>query len=133
MNLIEVAAGLVFRHGRLLLTQRRTGDHLGGLWEFPGGKREPGEDFPACLRRELREELGIGVEVGPGLERVQHEYPDKAVYLEFFRCKLVEGEPQALGCQAIAWVTPQELSRYEFPAADARLLDRLTTETDLWT
>ncbi|MHB1308483.1 MAG: 8-oxo-dGTP diphosphatase MutT [Limisphaerales bacterium] len=132
MNLIEVAAGLVFRHGRLLLTQRRTGDHLGGLWEFPGGKREPGEDFPACLRRELREELGIGVEVGPCLERVRHEYPDKAVYLEFFRCRLIEGEPQALGCQAIAWVTPQELSRYEFPAADARLLDRLTTETDLW-
>ena len=133
MNLIEVAAGLVFRHGRLLLTQRRTGDHLGGLWEFPGGKREPREDFPACLRRELREELGIGVQVGPCLERVRHEYPDKAVYLEFFRCRLIEGEPQALGCQAVAWVTPQELSGYEFPAADARLLDRLTTETDLWT
>lgn len=133
MNLIEVAAGLVFRHGRLLLTQRRTGDHLGGLWEFPGGKREPGEDFPACLRRELLEELGIGVEVGPCLERVRHEYPDKAVYLEFFRCRLIKGEPQALGCQTIAWVTPQELFRYEFPAADARLLDRLTTETDLWT
>src|SRR5216117_3701039 len=69
---IEVAAGVVFRDGRVLITQRRPDDHLGGLWEFPGGKRESGETFEECLQRELREELGIEVEVGEWLGSVTH-------------------------------------------------------------
>jgi len=64
MPIIDVAAGLVFREGKVLITQRHAGAHLGGLWEFPGGKREPDEAFEACLQRELREELGIEVVVG---------------------------------------------------------------------
>src|SRR2546425_7387498 len=84
---VEVAAGLVFRDGKLLITQRHTDAHLGGLWEFPGGKREAGESFEECLVRELREELGIEVEVGNLIENINHEYPDKAVHLRFFRCQ----------------------------------------------
>jgi 8-oxo-dGTP diphosphatase len=129
---IEVAAGLVFHAGRLLLTQRRPGDHLGGLWEFPGGKREPGESFEDCLRRELREELGIEVEVGPCLAAVTHPYPEKTVHLRFYRCQLQRGQPQPLGCAAVAWVSPDELSRYAFPAADEQLLVRLRSEPGLW-
>ncbi len=131
-RVIEVAAGLVFRAGRLLLTQRRAGDHLGGLWEFPGGKREAGETFPECLRRELREELAIEVVVGRCLETVGHEYPGRRVYLEFYRCEWAAGEPQAIGCQDLAWVTRETLGNYVFPAADARLLARLTESGEWW-
>ena len=131
---IEVAAGLVFRGGKLLISRRRAQDHLGGLWEFPGGKRERGETFEQCLRRELHEELGVNVEVGALLESITHDYPGKRVLLRFFRCRLAAGEPEPrpLGCAAVAWVGRAELSDYEFPAADARLLARIKTDPDLW-
>ena len=132
MKIIEVAAGLVFRGGKLLITQRPIGGHLPGLWEFPGGKREANETFEDCLRRELREELGIEVEVGELLDSILHEYPEKSVHLRFFRCLWTQFEPQALGCASLAWVDRGELNRYEFPAADARLLDRIQTEARLW-
>lgn len=131
-QVIEVSAGLIFRNGQLLITQRHSSAHLGGLWEFPGGKREPNETFPQCLVRELREELGVEVSVGSRLERVTHAYPEKTVRLEFFLCRLHHGEPQPLGCAALKWVTATELLAHEFPAADARLLERLRRESHLW-
>lgn len=129
---IEVAAGLVFRAGRLLITQRHPDAHLGGLWEFPGGKREAGESFEDCLVRELREELGIGVEVGALLETIAHDYPDKRVLLKFFRCQWREHEPRPHDCHDLAWVTRDTLRRYEFPAADERLLRRLEESAEIW-
>ena len=132
MKIIEVAAGLVFRDGRLLITQRPAGGHLPGLWEFPGGKREPGETFEQALHRELMEELGIEVEVQDRIESITHSYREKTVQLQFFRCAWKRHEPQALGCPAFRWVCRDELVRYEFPAADARLLRRLNSEEALW-
>ena len=132
MKIIEVAAGLVFRDGRLLITQRPACGHLAGLWEFPGGKREPDESFEQALHRELMEELGIEVEVRDLIESITHSYPEKTVRLQFFRCVWKQHEPQALGCPAFRWVSCDELAGYEFPAADARLLQRLTTEEALW-
>ena len=132
MKTIEVAAGLVFDGGRLLITQRRAGDHLGGLWEFPGGKREPGETFEQCLARELQEELGIDVIVGERLESLSHAYPERTVQLEFFRCRLKGGEPQALGCSAFKWIGVTELDTHDFPPADQRLLGRLRACPELW-
>ena len=129
---IEVAAGLVFRKGRLLITQRPAGGHLAGLWEFSGGKREPGETMPQCLRRELAEELGVVVNIGQCVETLTHAYPEKTVRLEFYLCELVEGEPAGLDGQQLAWVTVDELEEYKFPAADARLLERLKSETLWW-
>ncbi len=131
---IEVAAGLVFRDRKLLISRRRAQDHLGGLWEFPGGKREHGETFEDCLRRELHEELGVHVEVGALLETITHDYPGKRVLLRFFRCRLAAGEPEPrpLGCAAVAWVSLADLSRYDFPAADARLLERVRNDAGLW-
>ena len=122
---IEVAAGLVFRDERLLITQRPAQGHLGGLWEFPGGKREAGETFEQCLARELREELGIEVAIGELVESIIHAYPEKTVLLHFYRCRWIQHEPQPLGCPAFKWVGAQELAEYEFPAADARLLEKL--------
>jgi 8-oxo-dGTP diphosphatase len=122
---IDVAAGLVFRKGRLLITQRIAGAHLGGLWEFPGGKLEPGESWEAGLVRELREELGIEVSVGRMLAEVTHAYPEKTVRLRFLVCALRAGEPAPLECAALAWVTAPELRQFRFPPADQRLLRQL--------
>ena len=132
MGIIEVAAGLVFRNRQLLITQRPAGGHLAGFWEFPGGKREIGESFEECLRRELREELGIEVTVGDLFESVTHSYPDKTVHLQFYLCQWTQKELKALGCSAFGWVDRSELNNYEFPAADAKLLERLTSQRDLW-
>ncbi len=122
---IEVAAGLVFRGGKLLITQRPADAHLGNLWEFPGGKREAGESFEECLARELREELGMEAEVGGLIEELTHEYPEVSVHLRFYGCRWVRHEPRPLHCQALAWIDAAQLSQYDFPAADARLLARL--------
>jgi mutator protein MutT len=133
MKVTDVAAGLVFRGGKLLITLRHADAHLGGLWEFPGGKREPEERFEDCLARELREELGIEVTVGNLLESLDHEYPDRTVHLRFFRCVWRQHEPQPLGCAAFKWVTASELTAYTFPAADERLLEMLRRDWALWT
>ena len=124
-NPIPVAAGLIFRDGQLLIAQRPAGKHLAGLWEFPGGKLEPGESWAAGLQRELRKELGTEVDVGELFEEVEHRYPTKTVHLRFYVCRWLRGEPQPLECAAVAWVTAAELARYEFPPADAQLLQRL--------
>jgi mutator protein MutT len=132
MKVIDVAAGLVFRGGKLLITRRQAEAHLGGLWEFPGGTREADETFEHCLVRELREELDTEVEVGALVESITHEYPEKTVHLQFFRCRWLSREPRAVGCAALTWVAPTELRDYQFPAADARLLGMLQTTPALW-
>ena len=122
---IEVSAALIFHGGKLLITQRQADAHLGGLWEFPGGKREAGETFEQCLVREIREELGVDIAVGELFEELAHDYPEKSVHLKFFLCKLLSGEPQPLDCAAVKWAGRAELANFQFPAADARLLARL--------
>ncbi len=132
VRVIEVSAAIVFRDGKLLIAQRRPNDHLGGLWEFPGGKRESGETFEECLRRELREELGAEFEVGALFDEVTHAYPEKTVHLKFYLCRWLANEPQPLHCHAVAWISRDELARHEFPAADGLLLKKLRAEVALW-
>ena len=129
---IDVAAGLVFHQQKLLITQRPAGTHLAGLWEFPGGKREPGESFEECLVRELREELAIEVTLGQLFEEITHEYPELSVRLKFFLCRLAKGEPRAIGCAAFKWATRDGLAKRNFPPADERLLRRLVDSEPLW-
>src|SRR5436190_16620185 len=129
---VEVAAGLIFRDGKLLITQRRADSHLGGLWEFPGGKREQGETFEQCLVRELREELGVDASVGELFEGVTHAYPEKTVRLRFFLCELKAGEPEAIGCASFKWVRKAELNDFRFPAADEQLLKKLIASSEFW-
>src|SRR5882757_3731983 len=85
---VDVSAGLIFRSGKLLIAQRHARAHQGGLWEFPGGKREADETFEQCLVRELDEELGVKISVGALVEDLTHAYPDKTVRLKFFACTL---------------------------------------------
>ena len=131
-NAIAVSAGLVFRHGLLLITQRRPEGHLGGLWEFPGGKRHPGETDEECLKRELMEELGIEIEVKALFDTVTHAYPEQTVILKFFHCHWQKNEPGAIDCNDFAWVGRDQLTNYTFPPADAQLLEKLKQTPALW-
>jgi A/G-specific adenine glycosylase len=122
----DVTAAVTRRDdGRVLIAQRPTDGMLGGLWEFPGGKREPGESLPECLRRELQEELGIEIAVGDQIGTVRHTYTHLRITLYAFKCRLLSGEPQALGCAAWAWVSLDELDRYAFPVTDQKIIAML--------
>lgn len=119
---VQVAAAILEREGKLLITKRPSGGHLSGYWEFPGGKREAGETFEQCLARELAEELSIEVEVGRLFKQVKYAYPEKTVEILFYKCRLVRGEPAARGCEDFRWVFPNELSNFSFPPADTKLI-----------
>ena len=120
-----VAAAVVIRDGRVLLTRRMEGQHLAGLWEFPGGKLEEGEAPEAAVVRECAEECGIEVEVIDVLDVTHHSYPEKEVLLLFYRCALRSGEVQHLQVAEHAWVTPTELEAYPLPPADERVVRRI--------
>ena len=123
---IEVVAALIRDDaGRYLITRRRQGTHLAGLWEFPGGKREADETLEQSLRRELAEELGAVFTVEELFETVRWTYPEKTVVLHFFRCRVTAGIIAPQEGQLMEWVAPAEFGRFDFPPADAELLRRL--------
>jgi len=122
---IVVAAAVVIREGRVLLTRRAEGQHLAGMWEFPGGKLEDGESPEEALVRECREECGIDVEVEEILDVTHHRFPEKSVLLLFYRCRLRAGDVRHLQVADHAWVAPAELDRYPLPPADDRVVARI--------
>ena len=119
---LEVAAAVIERAGRILVTRRDPAKHMGGLWEFPGGKRERGESIEACLRRELDEELGVRVHVGARAAIVPWAYPERRVLLHFFRCRLARGRVRPREGQDYRWVTRSELAALPMPPADAEIV-----------
>ncbi len=122
---ITVVAAIIRRNGRLLLTQRPGGVHLPRQWEFPGGKVEPGETHEAALKREIAEELGITVEVGPLSVVSAHQYSERAVHLHFFECRITAGEPAARSALRLGWFAPEELNSLDVPEANRELVDKL--------
>ena len=124
---VVVAAAVVVEQGRVLLSQRKSGTHLAGAWEFPGGKVEPGEDPRGALARELEEELGITCEVGAPVEVTFHRYPQKDVLLLFFEATRRPGsaEPRALDVADVRWAAAGDLRDEEFPPADVAVLARV--------
>jgi 8-oxo-dGTP diphosphatase len=123
MDPLHVAVGIVLDEAnRVLITRRAVTSHQGGLWEFPGGKVEQGESLPLALARELREELGIGIGRTSPLLEVRHDYGDKHVLLDVHVVWDFEGEAAGLQNQPLAWVEPQHLARYRFPAANVPII-----------
>lgn len=127
--MIIVVAAIIRRDGKILITQRFNNVHLPGLWEFPGGKVEPKEPLDSALRREILEELGVAIHVEDECFTADHVYPTKSVRLHFFNCSIIQGEPQAVEVADLRWVEPAELGRFEFPAADARLIALLSSRS----
>jgi 8-oxo-dGTP diphosphatase len=123
-RLIVVLAAIVEEDGKWLVTRRLDGTHLGGLWEFPGGKCEPAETHAACLSRELHEELDVESTIGPEVFVTEHAYPDRVIRLHFREARL-HGEPRPVLGQEIRWVTRHELTTLEFPPADRDLIEML--------
>lgn len=122
----DIAVGLLYNDADKLFIQRRAEDAmLGGLWEFPGGKHEPDETLAETCRRELQEELGIEVAVGPLFDRVKHAYSHFKITMHAFTCRLVEGTPHSTSGLRTAWVAIEDLDQYAFPRANRHIIDKL--------
>jgi mutator protein MutT len=125
LPIVVVAAAIIQHEEKFLLTKRKPHSHLAGLWEFPGGKKEAGETLETCLRREIKEELGVEISAPQLFHSLQYRYPEKQVDLYFFTCFITHGHPQAIDCVEIAWVHRHELISYEFPAADMPVIKKI--------
>lgn len=124
----DVAAAVTVRGGRVLVARRPVEAMLGGLWEFPGGKREDGETLPAALRRELQEELAIAVEVGEPLLTLDHAYTHFRITLYAFWCRLIAGEPRCIACTDFAWTAPADLRDLPMAVTDRQIAQHVRAE-----
>lgn len=121
----EVVAALIWNGDKFMICQRPAHKARGLLWEFVGGKVEPGETKPEALIRECREELAVTVSVGEVFMDVLHDYPDILVHLTLFHAAIAEGKPQMLEHNDIRWITPAEIPQYEFCPADVEILEEI--------
>jgi 8-oxo-dGTP diphosphatase len=126
----EVVAALVWQGDKFMICQRPAHKARGLLWEFVGGKVEPGETKEQALIRECSEELAVTLSVGDVFMDVVHEYSDLTVHLTLFNATIAEGEPQKFEHNDIKWITPSEISNYDFCPADEKILDVLIGELD---
>lgn len=126
--MIEVVAALIWKGNQFMICQRPAHKARGLLWEFVGGKVEPGETKEQALVRECREELAVTVQVGKVFIEVTHEYPDLTVHLTLFHASIQEGTPQLLEHNDIRWITVEEIDQYPFCPADEVILERLKEE-----
>ena len=127
----EVVAALIWERGKFMICQRPAGKARGLLWEFVGGKVEPGETKADALVRECREELGVTFGVGEAFMEVTHEYPDLTVHLTLFNAEIASGTPQKLEHNDIRWISPEEIDAYDFCPADEVILQKLNMLNNL--
>ncbi|MBR5602172.1 MAG: (deoxy)nucleoside triphosphate pyrophosphohydrolase [Clostridia bacterium] len=121
----EVVAALIWDENKFMICQRPAHKARGLLWEFVGGKVEPGETKEQALIRECREELAVTLRVGEVFMEVTHEYPDLTVHLTLFHATIAEGVPQMLEHRDIKWITPDEIPNYDFCPADEEILENI--------
>lgn len=127
-----VVAGIVWNKNKVLIDKRRPEGLLGGLWEFPGGKRKKGETLQQALHREIKEEVGITVRIKRALTAIEHAYSHFRITLHAFECALLRGRARALQCDQVRWVYPKDLEKYAFPKANRKIIDLLRKEDDSW-
>jgi A/G-specific adenine glycosylase len=123
-------AVIINDQGQFLIDRRPSEGLLGGLWEFPGGKIEAGETAEACIVREVQEEIGIAIKVTRPLITLDHAYTHFKVTLHVYICQYVAGEPQAIACEEVRWVTLAEMAQYPFPKANSKIIAALQAEFD---
>lgn len=121
----QIAAGIVWKNEKILIAQRKPKGLLGGLWEFPGGKRKSGETLARACRREILEETGLLVRVGRLVRKIRHGYSHFTITLSVFHCFHEGGTLRPLGCQRLKWVYPKDLVKYPFPKANQLLVPLL--------
>ena len=124
----HAAAAVIQRAGKVLIGRRPGDKLLGGLWEFPGGKQEPGESLPECLMRELDEELSVSVAVGEWLGAFEHRYTHFSIAVHAFYAEIIAGEPQLLEHTEFAWVEPHQFSDYAMGKIDRTIARQVETE-----
>ena len=124
--MVEVVAALIWDNDRFMICQRPAIKVRGLLWEFAGGKVEPGETKQQALVRECQEELAVVLSVGDAFMDVIHEYPDLKVHLTLFNATIAEGKPQKLEHNDIQWITPSEIPNFDFCPADEEILKEIT-------
>jgi A/G-specific adenine glycosylase len=126
----DIAVGVIWKGGRLLIAQRKPDGLLGGLWEFAGGKIEPGESPAETCKREIKEELGIRVRVGELFATVQHGYTHFSVTMHVFHCEYLRGTPRARSAARIRWAWPSELPKFAWPAANKQIIAQLSSTSE---
>lgn len=125
VSVINVTAGIILKQNKILIAQRRFDDELGGLWEFPGGKTEPGETLPECLIREIFEELNIQIEVQKYLISLDQNRSNSIIRIHFFLCQFRGGRPEPRGVQDWNWISFKQFSSFEFIAGDQLVIEQL--------
>ncbi|WP_309739977.1 8-oxo-dGTP diphosphatase MutT [Chamaesiphon sp. OTE_20_metabat_361] len=119
----KIGAGVIWSpSGQVLIDKRKAEGTMGGLWEFPGGKIEPGETVPECIVREIREELAIEISVGKHLISIEHTYPTFQITLIAHHCQHISGIPQPIESDEVRWINVEDLHRYQFPAANLAII-----------
>ncbi len=121
-----IGVGVIRNHqGEILIDRRLQSGEMGGFWEFPGGKIKPDESVEDCVKREIKEELGIEVVVGERITTINHNYATFKITLLVHHCQYLSGEPQTIECEEIRWVTVEEIDQYTFPEANIKIIDIL--------
>lgn len=125
LKIIPCGVALIQRNKEFLIGQRMPEDTYGGYWEFPGGKKNPKETFENCVVREIDEELGVKIEVHRKLMEIKKRFREKIIWLNFFICSYVSGDPKPIECQNVRWVNISELKNYTFPPANHLVIKNL--------
>ena len=123
--IIPCGVALIRRGREFLISQRKKGDTFGSKWEFPGGKKDADETFEQCVAREVKEETGIDVQVHEKFMEIKRRYHERVIWLNFYLCSHLSGEPTPVDCDRVLWADVDELTQYDFPPANEEVIRRL--------